>query len=110
MKQPRKGSKAQPRECASSSVGRGGATGSGRNEPDPRYLELEALLSRYALQEHVSKFVAHQLWISELKHWSAVDLARLLSIPAGPLRQMLSSLDQLQECHLRVEESCHDLV
>ena len=95
-KQPRKGSKAPPRECASSSVGRGDATGSGRNEPDERYLQLEALLGRYGMVEHVGKFVAHELFVQELRHWGAVDLSRLLGVAAGPLRQMLSSLDLRQ--------------
>lgn len=67
------------------------------SQHDARHEELRTLLSQFELQNHLAQFIAHELWVPELSHWSPGDLARLLHAPAAKIRQMLSALQDAQD-------------
>ena len=38
---------------------------------------------------HLGAFVENELWLTELREWSVVDLHKLLGLPAAKLRRLL---------------------
>lgn len=59
------------------------------HEVDKEHAALRRCLERHGLIAHLGAFVENELWLTELREWSVVDLHKLLGLPAAKLRRLL---------------------